>query len=326
MSWKNIEEKPEEWDVVLQNNTPASGAFLQSFEWGVFQENYGRKVIRSIFVDDQNKTVAVIQAIKMMLPLCRSYLNVFRGPVGLVEAEDIKTWSQTMAKPSIFIHWEFSDLIGSPERHLGKKTKAIQPNDTHITDLNLSEEELLAGMHQKTRYNIRLAEKKGVQVSTEDKVSNDIWALFSETSNRGDFALHSRSYYESMLKTLSNGVCVAKMWVARVNGQARAAIITIDAYGIRTYLHGASSREDREYMAPFLLHWEAIKEAKNKGFKAYDWWGIAPIDAPEDHPWTGITRFKTGFPGQRFSYVESTVQNLRPLWCSIYKLAKKIKK
>jgi len=231
-----------------------------------------------------------------------------------------------MAKPSIFIRWEFPDLIGSQKRHLGQKIKAVQPHDTHITDLNLSEEELLAGMHQKTRYNIRLAEKKEVQVLTENKISNDIWALFSETSNRGEFALHSRAYYETMLKTLVSGTCVAKMWVARVNGQARAAILTIDAYGTRTYLHGASSREDREYMAPFLLHWHAIKDAKNNGFKAYDWWGIAPVDATEDHPWNGITRFKTGFPGQRFSYVKAVEQTIRPVWCSIYKLAKKIKK
>jgi len=92
-----------------------------------------------------------------------------------------------------------------------------------------------------------------------------------------------------------------------------------------TYLHGVSGNEDRNVMAPYLLHWQIIREVKKMGYDSYDFWGIAPPQAGEDHPWAGITRFKKGFGGRAISYMGAFDLVFNPLWYGAYKIAKIIR-
>src|SRR6185503_9064521 len=132
--------------------------------------------------------------------------------------------------------------------------------------------ELLAAMHHKTRYNIRVAQKHGVEIRLNDTLA-DAWTLFEETAKRDGFRLHERHYYESMVDRLRAGACRAFIATAVYNGRPIAVTGMIDYGGMRTYLHGASSNEERNVMAPYLLHWELMRDAKAKGLKGYDWWG-----------------------------------------------------
>ena len=90
------------------------------------------------------------------------------------------------------------------------------------------------------------------------------------------------------------------------------------------YLHGGLSYEHRAYMAPYLLHWEAIKDAKKNGFSFYDLWGVAPQNAPADHTWSGITRFKEGFGGEFLEYVGAYDYVYRPAWYKAFNMARNI--
>ncbi len=113
------------------------------------------------------------------------------------------------------------------------------------------------------------------------------------------------------------------LWFAEVGGQPAAAAIVAYYGGTATYLHGASMAELRQHMAPYLLHWEIMRDAKARGFCTYDFWGVAPTDDP-GHPWAGITRFKTGFGGWRVNYLGAWELPLRPVWYSLYRTARGI--
>ena len=165
-----------------------------------------------------------------------------------------------------------------------------------MLDLSLSADDLLRAMHSKTRYNIRLAEKKGVKVYEAGLDSfNIFWQIMKATGARDGFRLHSRSHYENLLSARDH----IKLFLAEHEGRVIAGGI-FSFFGNKvTYLHGASDNDCRNLMAPYLLQWTVIKEAQkiNKkmtaesSFKYYDFYGI------DDKKWPGVTRFKLGFGG-----------------------------
>ena len=284
--------------------------FLQSSSWGEFQKSAGHFVWRfGVYNDD--KLVGTAQIFGHQLPLKKSYLYCPRGPVVdnqlsdeqketalkliLSKARDLTI--QTSKTEEIFFRFEpICQSLILNHQSLITKTKSIQPTNTLILDLTPTNEQLLANMHQKTRYNIRLAEKHGVTIKEETDFDN-VWPLFEKTAKRDKFNLHSKKYYEKMLKMVPQ----IKLMVAKHQNKIVAANL-VGHYGDTvTYIHGASNYEHRKLMAPYLLQWEVIKKAKELNFKFYDFHGIAPTD-DKNHPWLGITRFKKGFGGQTVNY------------------------
>ena len=148
-----------------------------------------------------------------------------------------------------------------------------------------------------------------------------VWPLFEQTASRGQFRLHPKSYYQKMLA--SGVVFIA---TAKAGEQIVAANLMVDFDGTRTYLHGASGETHRNVMAPFLLHWELMRDAKRKGVEAYDWWGVAPEGANESHPWNGITRFKLGFGGERLDSPGTFDFVARPLAYAVYRIVRAIRR
>lgn len=187
-------------------------------------------------------------------------------------------------------------------KNIIKSSVDIQPPDTTILDLSLIEDELLANMKQKWRYNIRLAEKKGVTIQKYHYDDIDIfYSLYEETAKRDGIAIHSKKYYSDLLQLSDSKTTVdtplVQLLVAEHEGDTIASIITLFTKREAVYLYGASSNNKRNLMPAYLLQWNAIQEAKKYGSAEYDFYGMPPTD-DETHPMHGLYRFKTGFGGR----------------------------
>jgi len=194
----------------------------------------------------------------------------------------------------------------------------VQPSKTLILDLSLPGEELLKQMHQKTRYNIRLAEKKGVKiVEAGAERFEEFWQLLVSTGDRDDFNLHGRSYYQAMLKMDNSFV---KLLFAEYQGKLLAGNLVIFFGDTATYIHGGSSNDNREVMAPYAMQWQTIKLAKQAGYKYYDFHGI------DEKKWPGVTRFKMGFGGQAMIYPGTFDLVYDDAWYNIYKMVRKVRR
>ncbi len=346
-----------DWNRFVAEN---SGSFLQSWEWGEFQKSLGREVRR---FGGGDEWAAMI--IRHDLPLGKSYLYCPGGPViksrtdsresGIGEFLDgIKKIAEQ--KKAIFLKIEpFVEINsrenGSPvEEPFSKYWAAAgfvkseggqRIKKTLVLDLAKPEEELLAEMKQKTRYNIKVAEKHGVRVRISDcpeKDFEEFWQLMRETAKRDKIRCHPRDYYLKQLSLINNGengspvgepfsryfggennAMEIKLFLAERQNKVIVANIVIFFGSRATYLHGASDYENRHLMAPYLLQWEQIKEAKRRGCAQYDFWGI------DEERWPGVTKFKKGFGGEEIEYIGAWDYVFRPTWYKIYKLVRKLR-
>ncbi len=270
------------------------GGFLQSEYWMAFQAELKQKFY---LVESEENQVLVIEN---KLSLVGKYFYLPRGPIFSENKKDnqvlIKKIKDLAIKNKIgWIRMEpqrKADLSQVKEK-LIKAYKNHQPAETLSLDLALSLDEILAGMKQKTRYNVRLAEKKGIKVEvlTDSKNLEIFWKLAQETAQRDGASFHGKQYYQKMFKAIPAENL--KLLVAFSGSQPVGAIIISFFGGVATYLHGASANKHRNLMANYFLQWEAIKYAKEWGALKYDFFGIA-VELNRKK-WLGITRFKTGF-------------------------------
>ncbi|MFZ2299778.1 MAG: peptidoglycan bridge formation glycyltransferase FemA/FemB family protein [Candidatus Moraniibacteriota bacterium] len=283
-------------------------AFLQSEHWLVFQEAVGKDTVR--FSGDGFSANGIIHE----LPIVGAYLYVPRGPiisqqltenkkrfVGKIQA--LAGLAKEKRAKWVRIEPETEELLERIRQAVPYKVvKAphdTQPREVFVVDISRSEEELLAAMKPKTRYNIRLAEKKGVRVfeTREGKYEQAFLDLMRRTADRKEITPHPRGYYETFLTAFPESVC--QLFVAEYDGQVLAANLLMVSGTTATYLHGGSSGEHRETMAPYLLQWEQMRYAKAHECLRYDFGGIrttaesSKLQAPSS--WDGITRFKVGF-------------------------------
>lgn len=239
--------------------------------------------------------------------------------------------------------------------HLG-----YQPEDTLIINLAKPEEEILKQMKEKGRYNIRLADKKGVKIIEVDPFSakansktqiEDYFKILQETLKRDKFYGHGIGFYKNMIEKLApdpahtatsakspgkGAPAFAQMFLAEYNGITIAGIIDTFYKDTAIYYYGASSNEYRNVMAPYLLQWHAMKKAKSLGCTKYDLLGIAPpITAqgknrdelgPKSHPWRGVTEFKRKFGGAHIKYLPPQEYAFRPFLYFLYAFFKKLRK
>ncbi len=296
-----------------------SQSFLQSGDWEKFQQSVGHQTFR---IDD-------VLLIKKSLPLDKNYLY---APAVSLKSEDVNnifSKIKDVAKENncIFLRIEPSSDLRLKSYDL-RQVEDTQPSKTIILDLSKSEDELLANMHQKTRYNIRLAEKKGVKI-TESHDIEKFWNLMKETTERDKFKSHNREYYEKMLTPPSpplvrvgnkRGELQIKLYIAEYEGKVLTAGIFVFYNDTATYLHGASTHENKNVMAPYLLHWEMIKFAKKEGYKYYDFYGV------DEQKWPGVTRFKKGFGGEEINYLGTFDVVFNKVWYAIYKLVRAVKR
>jgi peptidoglycan pentaglycine glycine transferase (the first glycine) len=200
----------------------------------------------------------------------------------------------------------------------------IQPPRTIVVDIRGAEEEILAHMKQKTRYNIRLAEKKGITVRAWDDIPA-FHQMMLVTGGRDQFGVHSLEYYRRAYE-LFHPTGMAELLVAEYEGNPFAALMVF-ARGKRAwYIYGASTDEERNRMPTYLLQWEAIRWARSKGAEEYDLWGVpdedeatleANFESRHDGLW-GVYRFKRGFGGAVKRSQQALDRVYRPMLYKLY--------
>ncbi|MBI4272492.1 peptidoglycan bridge formation glycyltransferase FemA/FemB family protein [Candidatus Uhrbacteria bacterium] len=326
------------WNTIVagQPHSP----FLQSYEWGEFQKIIGHRVERfSLY--SEGKGTAIIQMFVYALAAGYSYLYLPHGPVGEYgEEEDIrlKKELQEVQKrtKAVFLRWESqkgtNDFFFCRAQ---KKIVSTQPQTTLFIELDKTEEALLAEMHPKTRYNIRLAGKHGVQIRVDDfpssKIQKEFLFLLKETAQRDHFHLHQEAYYRTLFQLFQKKSPqnypqpFVRLYTAYANEQLLAGALVLFFGDTATYVHGASSSAQRNIMAPFALHWHIIKEAKMFGYRYYDFWGVADTDDPS-HPWAGLTRFKKGFGGTVISYPSARDCIFSPFLYTLYSCVRAVRR
>jgi len=177
---------------------------------------------------------------------------------------------------------------------------------------------------EKREVNVRQADPSDLRAFTKD--IDRFQQLLAETAGRDRFHTHESDYYRRMLQVLApkDGHDLSvRLMLADFEGQTLAAAVLAQFGDTMTYLHGASSSQHREVMAPYLLHWQAMLWAKEVGLSRYDFWGVAPEDSAADHSWSGLTRFKLGFGGQRESNLGTWELPGSKFWYGAYKITKR---
>lgn len=204
-------------------------------------------------------------------------------------------------------------------RGWGYASDQIQFKNTVLIDLNPTEEEMLARMKQKTRYNIRLAEKKSVamRVGTRSDLPM-LYKMYAETSVRDGFVIRDDGYYKTVWTLFMNSSGpTCEPLIAEVDGEPVAAIFVFYFAGRAYYVYGMSRNVHREKMPTYLLQWEAMKRAKAKGCTVYDLWGAPEVFDESDSMW-GVYRFKEGLGGQVARTLGAWDFAPSPLWYKLY--------
>lgn len=313
------------WDA-FQTSRPFA-QFPQSWAWGEFRASQGCPLRRFLLLDDRGDVAVAVQMEYRRRRFGTGYWFAPRGPVFSPKlAPDGRRDAMTrlceellkipeLRRRTLFWRMEPVSEISHPEGLVPlsfRRTPALNPASTIVLDLAPSEDELFRRMSEKTRYNIRVAEKHGVTIrsATDDgrRTTSDLQAflkLMGETAARDRFVQHDPAYLAATYEFLA-ARGMAHLRLAEHGGNVLAANMEIAFGDTVTYLYGASSSESRNVMAPHLLHWSAIRDAKAKGFSIYDFWGANPewkgMHAYRPS-WEGITRFKRGFGGRLVNFV-----------------------
>jgi len=326
----------QEWNSLLEKCPEAH--ILQSANWGELKSQFGWKTTRLIAGN------IGAQVLFQPLPFGYHVGYIPKGPIFLDGQFDSPSWELFQDKldilcreyKTVFVKIEpdgWDDDLYKHIRHLGyrKSGNSIQPPRTILVDLNDPEEQILARMKSKTRYNIRLAEKKEVSVKQLDNIE-PFYKLLENTAGRSEFGIHTREYYQAVFDLFyPSGVC--KLFIAEYQDQPLASIMVF-VHGKRCwYFYGASSNEHRDRMPTYLVQWEAMRWAKEQGCVSYDLWGVPDEDQEtleknfmerSDGLW-GVYRFKRGFGGELKRSSNSLEKEYSPLLYLIYLVYSRLK-
>ena len=299
----------------------------QTLSWAKFQKSLEVESFRLAVLENE-KVIAFAQIFVKKLPFGLSKIEIPRGPLlhgtwnmehrteilDLLISEIEKI---TAEQNSIFVRFEFQENLNFDLPRSKKVDEENFPLATLRIDLQKPLDEILAEMKPKGRYNINVAKKHGIQVSIENS-ADDFFALLEKTTARDGFSGHPKSFYQKMIDELG-GDCV--LLVAKKGDQPIAAIIVTFGGDTATYYFGASDYEFRNLMASYLLQFEAIKIAKERGCHFYDFLGVAPKDSSKHHL-AGVSDFKKKLGGEVVEYPRPRIVVFKPIFYWLLRLAK----
>lgn len=294
-----------EWNQYLEKYPETH--LLQTGEWGELKSAFGWKPVRIVNGE------AGVQVLFRKLPLGFTIGYIPKAAFSfqrLATSEGLWREIDVVCRQNRAIFLKLEPDLWDDEKpgtwnlELRTSPHNIQPPRTIIVDLKGSEDEILARMKQKTRYNIRLAEKKGVTVRTWEDIES-FHEMMLVTGGRDGFGVHSLEYYRRAYELL-HPKQMGELLLAEYQGKSLAALFVAQNGKRAYYLYGASTDEERNRMPTYLLQWEAMKWAKARGCEEYDLWGVpdedeatleANFEQRHDGLW-GVYRFKRGFGGE----------------------------
>ncbi len=234
-----------------------------------------------------------------------------------------KTESTVFGRAEFLVPYSESGHLALLNAGFVKSKDEVQPVWRNHINLKPSLSEIRDDMRSKGRYNLGLAEKKGVYAKHDnsEEAMSAFLSLNNATARRKGFNGRSATYLRNLINTLEHHK-IGQLWVARLNGAILSAALIV-FYGERaSYLYGVSSDENRSVMSPYLLHFAIMGAAKARGCKEYDLIGVAPENASQSHPWAGISRFKREFGGQTVHYLGSYDRVYRPALYTLYRVTR----
>ena len=321
-----------EWNKFLENHPNAH--LLQMGEWGELKKDFGWKPLRLIL---NNKTGAQILFRRLPLGLTLGYMpKPVDGGQWLVDGEQFWVEVDSICKKNHAIFLKVEPDVWAEEFHLPSSafrlsSHNIQPPRTIVISIKDNEETILAKMKPKCRYNIRLAEKKGVTVRAWDDIQA-FHEMMTVTGGRDNFGVHSKEYYQRAYELFHpRGTC--ELLVAEYEGNPLASLMVFASGKRAWYVYGASNDRERNRMPTYLLQWDAIRWAKARGCEEYDLWGVpdkneetleSNFESRHDGLW-GVYRFKRGFGGQvkRAAQAVDRVYNPLLYWAYLHFIGNK---
>ncbi len=327
----------EAWEGFLTERREKT--FLQSWNWGYFHERMGNKIWRLGIFEEGGELIAVA------LVAC---LAAKRGRFLLIQHGPVLTQNYSIKLKSLEIVLERLKEIGQKENcdfiriapllerteenrklfeELGFREAPMHASAYEATwklDITKTEEELLADMRKTTRYLIRQVEKSADILIEKSNQFGDIeifQKINSESARRQKFAPFSSQFIKNEFEIFNKDGNVL-LFFGKYNGEVAAAALIIFWSGVGFYHQAASSAKYSKIPLPYLLQWEAIKEAKKRGCRTYDFWGYIDPKAEPKHPWAGPTLFKIGFGGKTYKYIKTQDLPLSKKYWLIYMFEK----
>lgn len=322
------------WDAFLENKKPFT--FLQTWNWGNFQQKFGNKIFRLGLYDD-NRLCGVALIIKIEARR-GSFLFCPHGPLFSWHKDNyfqiFFQYMQSLAKKEQVNFIRLSPLeFDADENRKLLKEYGFRPAPMHmhvelawILDIRPSEDELLHSMRKTSRNAIKKAIKEGVEVHSSDSLVefDAFYDIYKTTAKRHSFVAFSPKYVKTEFEAFHADKKVL-FFFAKYQGKTIATAFILFSNGSAFYHHGASIRS--QVNASHLLQYEAIKEGKKRGMTHYNFWGIAPDNQPR-HPFAGITVFKKGFSGfsQRYVHAQDYIINSKYWLNYLIEQARKMKR
>ena len=314
--------------------------FQQSLEWANVKNNWKNEIV--LAEDENGNIIGSVSILIRKIPIFGNIMYSSRGPVCDIHDEEVLNQltegiKNLGKKYNAFVFITEPDIKSDDNTFkniilkLGYKIKddaknfreEIQPRYVFRLDIKgKTEEEIFANFHSKTRYNIRLATKKGVTIKEGNREDlKEFHKIMVETGARDGFIIRPLSYFEKMYDELAPKHM--KLLMAYYNGKPISGVIPI-MYGNKTwYLYGASSNQHRNLMPNYLLQWEMIKMSLQRKDDIYDFRGVSGV-LDENHPQYGLYRFKKGFGATFTEFIGEIYIPFKPLTYSIYKTSEKI--
>jgi len=318
---------------------------LQSYEWGEFREKEGVKVIRRGFFDGE-KLVSGFQLTIHKVP--KTNFTIGYLPKGEIPNQELINELKQVGKEEncIFIQLEPNVTTAQEENSKQKMENfglrpAAHPLFTKFTfvlNISKSEEDLLADMHPKARYNIKVAKKHNVIVTEDNSVKafEEYWRLTEETTKRQGFYAHTKKYHLLQWQTfahpkMENGnremenQLTSHLFTAQYDGKILTAMLFFVFHDTLYYPYGASSNEHRNVMHSNLTMWEAIRFGKQLGLKKFDMWGALGLQPDPKDSWFGFHEFKRKFGPEHIEFIGSYDLVINPAMYHAYKVADKLR-
>lgn len=320
-------DDPRSWnDFVTSTSRPH---FQQSWQWGEVASALGARPVRLMALCGRQPVAAAQIFVTPIGRIAQRYLYVPRGPAACQASVEtlgpLFDAARGLGHETSAIGLKIEPNAEASDRDWRWALAALglrpsyppsQPRSTWVLDI-VPDDDLLAGMKQKTRYNLRLAARKGVEVHEVGPEELDaFYDLYAETARRDDFTIHSRPVYRRLVEAFAENF---RMLFARLGDELLAAVTVIRFGRTCWYLHGASSNAHRNLMAPYLLQWEAIRWARDQGCAEYDFRGVPDV-LREDQDMYGVYRFKAGFGGRKVTVLDAYAAPYHFGWFGLWQL------